>query len=105
MTGKGNAANSVSQEFASILQMSRHSLLQRLRRCTNVILPSLRNRYLVDNECLAANIVVTARLTTCAVTRDGPEDLPNQRSESEGFDSPCLPFALFVFLVRTLVLL
>jgi hypothetical protein len=30
MTGKGTAANSVSQQFASILQMSRHSLLQLL---------------------------------------------------------------------------
>jgi hypothetical protein len=47
MTGKGAAANSVSQEFANILKMSRHSLLQRLRRCTNVILPSLRNRNLI----------------------------------------------------------
>jgi hypothetical protein len=74
MTGKGAAANSVSQEFASILQMSRPPLLQRLRRCTNVILPSLRNRNLIDNECLAANIVISARTTTWAVT------LLNQRS-------------------------
>jgi hypothetical protein len=73
MTGKGTAANYVFQELASILQISRHSLLQRLRRCSNVILPTLRNLNLINNECLAANIVITARPTTGAVTRAVPK--------------------------------
>jgi hypothetical protein len=78
MTGKGTAANSVFQEFTSILQMSRHSLLQRLRRCTDVILPSLRHLNLINNECLVANIGITARRR--GSYKGGPEDLPNQRS-------------------------
>jgi hypothetical protein len=38
----------------------RYSLFQRLRRCTNVKLASARNSDLIDNECLAANISITA---------------------------------------------
>jgi hypothetical protein len=43
-------------------------LFQCLWRCTNVILPSVRNSDLMDNECLAANISITAT-PAWAITR------------------------------------
>jgi hypothetical protein len=49
--------SSISQELAGTLQTARYPLFQRLRRCTNAILTSVWNSY---NECLLANISVTA---------------------------------------------
>jgi hypothetical protein len=60
MNGKSTTAGSVSQELAGTLQMARYPLFQRLRCCTNVILASARNSDLIDNECLPANISITA---------------------------------------------
>jgi hypothetical protein len=60
MNGKSTTASSISQELAGTLQMARYPLFQCLQRCTNVILASVQNSDLLDNECLAANISTTA---------------------------------------------
>jgi hypothetical protein len=60
MNGKSTTASSISRELAGTLQMARYLLFQRLRRCTNVIIASAQNSDLIDNECLAANISITA---------------------------------------------
>jgi hypothetical protein len=60
MNGKSTTTSSISQELTGTLQMARYPLFQRLQRCTNVILVSARNSDLIDNECLEANISITA---------------------------------------------
>jgi hypothetical protein len=48
--------------------MARYPLFQHLQCCTNVTLASARNSDLIDDECLAANISITAH-PVWAITR------------------------------------
>jgi hypothetical protein len=61
MTCEGTAADAISQEPASIVQMISHIVLQRLSRCANVILSSNVNLDYINNECLLASITITTR--------------------------------------------
>jgi hypothetical protein len=63
-----STSSSISQELAGSVQMARYPLFQHMRHCTNVILASAWNSDHIDNECLAANISITAP-PALAITR------------------------------------